>query len=238
MKRAFLLLVIALLIRLRVPDAAAFAVSLALSLLGTSLTGTDAGSPLANIFLGYLIGTEDAAGLVHSYFPLLNWLLIPVCGHIFGKYLIRVKNKPLFYRLVSPVCLLITVIYFCFGISRGLGMFGEGENCYYHLSTMDAAASLCAAVGVLGPYYLLAPLLPKRAADVVREGSRNINAFYCIHWILLAWIIDLGFYISRGTQQLGLMETVLLGMSFSVVSLVLAHFRSLFRNGRAAGGKG
>ena len=93
------MLTIALFQRLGLTGGAMLGIALALSALGNVLVGVDAGRPLLNILLGYLIGTEDAAGLVHSYFPLLNWLIVPVSGYVFGRRLLHVKNKPLFYGI-------------------------------------------------------------------------------------------------------------------------------------------
>ena len=56
------------------------AIAFAASAAGTMLNGVDVNNALGNILLGYLIGTEDAAGMVMSYFPLLNWLVFPVSG--------------------------------------------------------------------------------------------------------------------------------------------------------------
>ena len=70
-----------------------FVTALAMSLVGWMLNGTDFHNPALNIFMGNFIGTEQADGLLISDWPLLNWLIIPVCGYIFGEYLLRVKDK-------------------------------------------------------------------------------------------------------------------------------------------------
>lgn len=127
---------------LHIPDVAMLVLCFGMSLLGTWLNGFDAGNPLGNIFLGYLVGTEDAAGMVLSDFPVLNWLLFPVSGYVFGRQLLHVRDKTPFYMFISPICILITAVYFTVGTRNGSGMFGEGQNCYYHLETPDAIACL------------------------------------------------------------------------------------------------
>lgn len=218
------MLVMALFVKLRLPDAAMLLTCLGMSLLGTRLNGIDVGAPYGNIFLGYLIGTEDAAGKVFSDFPLFNWLIIPVCGYVFGKRLLHTGDKKLFYRLISPLGLLITIIYFSVGIINGFGMFGEGQNCYYHLSTPDAMASLAAAFGMLGIYYVLIRYIPDRMLSLTGEISRNINAVYCIHWVIVMISIDVVMYIVRGTQELPVPVTMLLGTCISILSILIAHF--------------
>ena len=86
-----------------------------------------AGNPLGNIFLGYLVETEDAAGMVLSDFPVLNWLLFPVSGYVFGRQLLHARDKTRFYMFISPICIMITAVYFTVGIRNGSGMFGEGQ---------------------------------------------------------------------------------------------------------------
>lgn len=220
------MLCIALFVKLRFSDMAVFLVCLGMSLFGTCLNGIDAGTPFGNIFLGYLIGTEDAAGKVISDFPLLNWLIIPVCGYIFGKRLLHVKDKKLFYGILTPIGILITVIYFSVGIINRFGMFGEGQNCYYHLNTPDAIASLIAAVGMLGIYYVLSRYIPNRILSLAGEISRNINAIYCIHWVIVIMSADVVIYIIQGTQELSVSATMLLSACISIVSILIAHFWS------------
>ena len=220
------MLFMALFVKFRFSDRAMLFTCLGMSLLGTCLRSIDVGTPFGNIFLGYLIGTEDAAGMVFSDFPLLNWLIFPVCGYIFGKRLLYVKDKKLFYKILSPIGILITIIYFSAGIINGFGMFGEGQNCYYHMITPDAIASLAAAVGVLGIYHVLSGHIPNRILSLAGEISHNINSVYCIHWVLVMVSIDVVIYIIRGTQELPAPAALLLGICISIMSILIAHFWS------------
>lgn len=221
---ALAMVMIALFVRLRLSNAAMLFICLVMSVAGTLLNGVDAGSPAGNIFLGYLIGTEDTAGAVFSDFPLLNWLIVPVSGYVFGGLLQHVKNKSLFYRILSTAGILVCVIYFPPAIRGGWGMFGEGQNCYYHISTTDALVSIAAAVGILGIYHVIVPCLSGRALGCVTEISRNVNRVYCIHWVFVMWITNVILYQMRVTQELPAYVTLLLGTCISIVSIVMAHF--------------
>ncbi|MBD5521910.1 MAG: acyltransferase [Lachnospiraceae bacterium] len=223
---ALAMIMIALFVKLHMSNAAMILVCLAMSFLGTFLKGLDVGSPAGNIFLGYLIGTEDPAGAVFSDFPLFNWLIVPVSGYVFGGLLLHVKNKNLFYGILSTVGILVCIVYFPPAISGGWGMFGEGQNCYYHIITVDVLVSIAAAIGMLGIYHVVAPRLPKRMTDCVGEISRNINVVYCIHWVFVMWITNVILYILRGTQELPVTLALLLGTGISIVSIVAAHFWS------------
>lgn len=220
------LCIIAILIHLQISDLEMFLFALACSVLGTCLNGTDVGNPLGNIALGYLIGTEDAAGKVFSDFVLLNWLIVPVCGYLFGKRLKHATDKAAFYRRISPACIVISVIYFIVGIKGSLGMFGEGENCYYHIVTWDALACVVTAVGLLGIHYAIDYRLPDVLMQKISHIGQLMTKVYCIHWVLLVYIVNLGMYMIRGTQELAFGKVVLLSILIMVLSLLLADLWS------------
>lgn len=220
------MILMALFTKLRLSNWAMLLICLGMSVAGTLLKGMNVGNPLGNIFLGYLIGTEDAIGQVLSDFPLLNWMIIPVSGYVFGKNLLHVKNKTYFYAILSPIGFLITLVYFPIAIRNGLGMFGEGQNCYYHMSTLDSIICLALTVGLLGVYFVLARYIPEKVMAGIRDMSRNINVIYCVHWVILAICIYVILYIARGTQELPVPLTLALGLSISVASIFIAHFWS------------
>jgi ACR3 family arsenite efflux pump ArsB len=105
---------------------------------------------------------KNRAGLIVSDFPLLNWLIIPVCGYLFGWLLLRVKDKKRFYLSFSPALLAAAVIVMAFEIRYEFGMFAEGENAYYHLYTYDALWFLALTAGLLGVWYGSSKMLPKK----------------------------------------------------------------------------
>lgn len=220
------MMLIAVLIAVKTPKWTMLLLGLASSALGTLLNGVDVNNDLGNIFLGYLIGTEDAAGKVLSDFPLLNWLIFPLAGYVFASILVWVKDKKTFYLLFSPVCIISTAFYYVYGIRNGAGMFGEGQNCYYHMIFSDALASLSLTLGLIGMYYFLSLILPKWILKLAGDISRNITSVYFIHWIFVFVIADLVLYISRGTQILSSGQILLLGTVISVISILIAHFFS------------
>lgn len=223
---ALAMLMMGLFVRLRLSCGMMFGISLLMSVLGTCFCEIDVGNPLGNIFLGYFFGIEDAAGMVFSDFPLFNWMIIPVCGYIFAQFLLHVKNKNLFYAVVSTIGVLVTVIYFPLGIQNEWGMFGEGQNCYYHLRTIDAAVSLAAAIGALGIYHVIICYIPDKVMAVAKDISYNITNVYCIHWVFVVLITNVVLYIWRGTQELPVVITLLLGTGISIVAMIIAHFWS------------
>ena len=198
------------------------AIAFAASAAGTMLNGVDVNNALGNILLGYLIGTEDAAEMVMSYFPLLNWLVFPVSGYIFGKRLLRLKDKNLFYGILSAICVPVATIYYAVGIVYERGMFGEGQNCYYHLQFSDALGALLSTIGVLGICHFLIRYLPEWVSSLSQKISRNITSIYCIHWVLVVYITNLGLFIWRGTQVLPVWQTLLLGAAIEIAAIYIA----------------
>lgn len=218
------MLLIALLQWLKVSDIVMFIISFGMSLAGMLFNGMDVGNLPGNLFLGYFIGIEDAAGKVCSDFPLFNWFMAPVFGYLFGKYLIRVKDKKKVYLMLSPICIVITIIYFAVGIKNSLGMFGEGQNCYYHILTNDILASMIAAIGILGIYNCVVRWIPKGWMYWIEDTSRNITVIYCIHWVMVVLITNVLLYAVRGTQELPLPYMLLLSFGISMAAIVISHF--------------
>lgn len=217
------LCVIAIMLRFHLSDVWMALIAFVCSILGTILNGTDVKTPVGNIALGYLIGTEDAAGKVVSDFVLCNWLIVPICGYLFGKRLQRAKDKGAFYRRISPVCILFSILYFIIGIGGSYGMFGDGENCYYHIVTWDALACVVTAIGLFGIHYAIDQRLPKKLMENISYVGQNMTKVYCVHWVILVYIVNLGIYIIRGTQELSFGWVFLLSCLITGLSLLLVE---------------
>ena len=228
----FALIVIALMRHAKIPMWGMFTIALAMSVISTVIGDFDVHNPLGNIFLGYIIGTEDAAGLVISDFPLMRWLIIPMCGYVFGSFLIRAKEEKRFYALVAPIPALIAAIYLPIGIRNEWGMFGPGQNCYYHMSTFDVFISVCLTIGMLGLWYVISLHLPNRITRFMCGISRSITPFYCIHWIFVRWITNLILYVVRGTQILPVGVTFLLALAITIVTIPLCRWWHHFKEKR------
>lgn len=218
------MMIMALFIKLKLSNVVMLIIATIMCGFGTLLNGIDVVSPLGNVFLGYLIGTEDAAGMVLSDFPILNWLMFPVCGYIFGSVLKRVKDKKLFYLTFALPALIIAIVYFALGIYFERGMFGEGQNCYYHMVFSDVLASLCLTVGMIGVYYFIVKIIKGKVFYVMWSISENITPIYFIHWVLVSFVVNLCMYVIRGTTILTPWQVVGLGTVISIASIVIAHF--------------
>lgn len=209
---------------LKLSNKAMFGIAAVMTVSATLIGDLDTHSMFGNIFLGYIIGTDDATGYVISDFPVLTWLIFPVAGYLFGKVHIRIRDKSAFYRIVSPIAILIPLVYFPIGIHYGWGMFGEGQNCYYHMMIWDVAVCLFLDIGMLGVWHLLSQYMGNSIKGMLYEVSNNITAIYCIHWVFVRTITNVILYIKNGTQILPLWQTMLLGLVILIVSIFMAHY--------------
>ena len=218
------MMLMALFIKLKLSNVVMLIIATVMCGFGTLLNGVDVVAPLGNIFLGYLIGTEDAAGMVLSDFPILNWMMFPICGYAFGAVLKHVKDKKLFYLAFSLPALIIAIVYFTLGIYFERGMFGEGQNCYYHMIFSDVLASLCLTIGMIGVYYFVLKIFPKKMFYVAWSISENITPVYFTHWVLVSVVVNLCMYVIRGTTMLTPWQVVELGTVISIAAIVIAHY--------------
>ena len=228
------MMLMALFVKLKLSNTFMLIIATVMCGFGTLLNGIDVGTPLGNIFLGYLIGTEDAAGMVLSDFPMLNWLMFPICGYIFASILKRVKDKNLFYLTFSLPALIIAIAYFSLGIYFERGMFGEGQNCYYHMIFSDVLASLCLTVGMVGVYHFIVKIMPNKLFYIAWSISENITPVYFTHWVLVSFVVNLCMYVIRGTTILTPWQVVGLGTLISIVAIVIAHFFTILTGRRKA----
>lgn len=217
------MLLIAALRWLKVSDVLMFIIALGMSFVSLLFNGVDVNSVFGNIVLGFFIGTEDAAGMVYSDFPIMNWFIVPVVGYLFGKVLLHVKDKKKFYLMISPASLLLTILYFINGIRNEVGMFGEGQNCYYHIIPSDVLISLLAVIGLLGVYYAIHKYIPAVVMKCMQDISKNMTYVYCIHWVIIGFVVNLGLYVIAGTQELSVSAILVMAFIISVVSILIAH---------------
>ena len=221
------MLAISLMMRLNLSKTAMFLLSLCFSVTGSFIRGVDLHNDVLNVILGWFVGTESEAVPIISDFPLLNWLIVPVSGYIFGWWLQRVKDKKRFYLSFSPVFLIASIIYLFIGDHFEIGMFAEGENAYYHMVTYDVIASLALTLGLLGVYSALSYILPDVIMRFFTFTSRSITPFYCIHWVFVRVITNVILYAVNGTQLLAVPYILIisLGIALATFAVILLYNR-------------
>lgn len=200
-----------------------------MSVCGSLIRHHDTGSEVLNIALSHFVGTEDTAGLyVMSDFPILNWFIVPVCGYLFGKLLMHVKDKDRFYKIVFPLPLIVSVSFFVIEYIFEFGQMASGEtllfseNCYYHALWYDAIGYVVFAVGILGAYHFIMKKIKGIFREFIISLSRNITHVYVIHWFLVVMLTNVLLYSVRGTQDLPIGPTLLLSLLIFLITYPLS----------------
>lgn len=225
-------IVIALFLHLGLSDRMMIEISAATLLLTNLIGEVDTGSGIGNIFLGYFIGTTDADEMVISDFPLLTWLIVPVCGYVFGKVLIRVKDKDRFYKSFMIPALLLPALYYPLGRYYEIGLYDYGENAYYHMMAWDCALYLSLTVGMLGLWHFVSKVIGSKLMAFFTETSRNITSFYCIHWVFVVVIMDVILYMINGTQVFPIPYTMLIALGICIVTWIISHYYGIHKRSR------
>ena len=164
-------------------------IAIIMSIIGTLFRDFNFGIPEVNQLVGLFIGTEFIDGF-ENCFPLFNWFIFVAAGYFFGQFLSRCKDKKTFYLYITPIALVITVIYTTVAFIHKFGMFGTSEEAFYHLPTFEAFICILSAISIIGICYIISLGLPKLMRTAVISISKNVNAVYCIHWVLVGWIVE------------------------------------------------
>ena len=174
------LLVIALFKKLKLKPLVMVIIAVICSVIGQLLQGVSTGSYIGDIVAGFLWNSNE-----YAYFPLLNWLIFPVCGYAFSGIWQRLQDKEKFFRIVTPVSWVISIVYFA-----SMAFFGEyylsgGE--YYGLGILDAVFALIICFSMIGLGYYLTKWGGRISNWLSSMGSR-VTSFYCIHWTIYYYL--------------------------------------------------
>ena len=97
------------------------------------------------------------------------------------------------------------------------------------MHTIEAFICIIACVGTLLFSYGLTFIIPHRWKNAIVSVSRNVNSIYCIHWVLVWWTVDLAIYCIKGDRYLSTLPAFLLGLTLSILSILLAQIYSRFK---------
>ena len=168
------MLVIALFKKLNLKPTVMVIIAAIFSVIGQLLQGVTTGSYIGDIAVGFLWNSRE-----YAYFPLLNWLIIPVCGYAFSSVWQRLQDKERFFRAVTPISWIITVPYFVSMVFLGEYYLSGYE--YYGLGILDAAFALVVCFAMIGLGYYLSKLGGCITTWLGSMGNR-VTSIYCIHW--------------------------------------------------------
>lgn len=223
------LMLFGLLKLLKANDLVILGIAIGMSILGSFFRFIHIGNYLIEEVIGLFIGVEysNIEGLF-SPFSLLNWFIFPVVGYIYGKYIIRrCANLDKFYAYALPISALILAIYLIICIPNKIGMM-SGDICYfYQMTTPEAIIILFGMVFATSVYHFVAKLIPSKGKTFITALSKNINAVYCIQWVIIGWIYQI--LLSNNVSGLDTVLVILIAVGIYVLSNVLAQLFSLFK---------
>ena len=165
------------------------------SVAGQLLQWVSTGSTVGDLAVGFLWHSHD-----YSFFPLLSWLIFPVCGYAFGGIWQRIQNKDAFFRWVTPISWVISIVYFASMAFVGEDYYLSGGD-YYGLGILDAICAFVICFAMMGLGYYLAKWGGCVSNWLCSLGNR-VTSVYCIHWTIycflgLLLICILGDYIPQ-----------------------------------------
>ncbi|MBR5111982.1 MAG: acyltransferase family protein [Clostridia bacterium] len=226
------MILMSLLLYLKLNPPKIMGISLVMSVIGTLFRSVDLHNNVLNVIAGHVIGIETVSGdpYIYSDFPLMIWFVFYAFGYLFGYYYQRLRDKEKFYRTVSPVCLVISVAFCIWEIIGGFGMMmGEGANVFYHMHTGEAIICIMACIGTMMIFWYVSKIIPQKLRKPIERVSRNVNTVYCIHWVLVWWVVDLLLYCVKGNCWLKPLPAYLLGLALSIASMLLAEVWNKFK---------
>ena len=171
------------------------------------------GSYIGDVVVGLLWNSRE-----YAYFPLLNWLIFPVCGYAFSSMWQRLQDKESFFRLVTPVSWAVSVVYF--GSMIFLGEYYLSGYEYYGLGILDAAFALIVCFAMIGLGYYLDKWGGCISGWLGSLGNR-VTSVYCIHWTIYCFLYAFLFCYSESyVPQWGMLLT---GAAVLIVSDLLSR---------------
>jgi hypothetical protein len=174
-------LVIALFKKLKLKPLTMIIIALICSVIGQLLQEVSTGSTAGDYATGFLWYSHETA-----YFPLLNWLIVPTIGYALGCAWLHIRDKDTFFKLVTPIGWIITVLYFISMILVGEWYYFSG-GCYCGIGFLDVFCMLSVFISVSGTSYFVGKRMPRVSLWLESMGIR-ISSIYCIHWVIYAFL--------------------------------------------------
>lgn len=177
-------------------------ISIGFSLIASYFSDFTFSNMYVNQFLGNFIETQGQN--IVSCFPLLNWLILPVCGMIFGEDLIRcIDKEELYKRILRPTGILTLVLLIVGFITLG-GMFSVTGGTvpekleYLHASIPDIMILIILVMFVASALYFLSKKASPKFINFVRRTSANVTVIYIIQWALILSLTYINQFLQVG----------------------------------------
>lgn len=174
----------ALVKQFRLSNVALIFISLGLGLLEQLIPRFDTGNHFLNNAVGLFVWMNH-----DTDFPFLSWIHYPILGYLFAWVLIRCQDKKRFYCFLffagGLAFVSSTLLFHKYGLDlRG---FIDGEL-YYAQDFFHVSWCLFFIFMWLGLLYFVSRYITEGfLLNVVKRWSKNLNAMYIVHWVILGW---------------------------------------------------
>lgn len=210
-------------------------IAILMSMIGSFARGLDTGNFYLNQIVGLFLGTNVAGEETSACFPLFNWFIFVVAGFLFGEIFKYCKDKGGFYLRFGIISWVIVTVYSLISIPNGIGMMGQDENYFFHMTTPEAFISVISAVAIFSVYYAISHFVKGGVLQFFTNTSKNINSIYCIHWVLILWISLPAQYIG-GMKEISTAAVIIISIIIFIVSATIAqHYKIIKKEERNKG---
>ena len=164
-----------------------------ISILFSLISSYDGDFTLSNLYMTQLLGNifSTSGQNVVSCFPLLNWLVVPACGMMFGEDLINCSDKDHLYSKLLKICGATSVIMLIVGLITREGMFSTVGGTvpekieYLHASNADIFILIIAVMFISSILYFLSKKSSPRLDDFIVRNSKHVTIIYIIQWFII-----------------------------------------------------
>jgi len=212
---AMAFLILALFKKLKLSSVQQFMIGLLLTGLGEVLAWKSTGNLYLDSIFGYIWGTYE-----NTYFPLLNWIIFPVTGVMFGEVLQHCNNKTKLYKHIFLIGLIGVIFSYYQIFTDPYGYYNNDS--YYFMGIKDVIFALCYPITLFSICQYIADKTIIEDLPIVGFCSKYLNSIYCVSWVIIMgsryFIYDV-FNINLGNLTIIAMMFLILFISYAIVKV-------------------
>lgn len=175
------------------------------------LRGISFDNSIVNNFFRLIWGTDD-----YSWFPFLTWISFPICGYLFGQLLIRCTNRAILYKKVLIITGTLSIPLWIYSYVNNVrfGAFGElYQTEYYHHDIIGNVVLCTFALFCISICYFISKHVPETIQKAMTRWSKNTNSIYCIHMIIIGYLMLLIEEVSLMPLQIFVLTIFIFGLT-------------------------
>lgn len=222
-----------LLLKLKIKPLHIFLIGVGLSIISSFFPYFSTSNGIIDLLLGLLIPNRYLDRYeIFSCFPIISYFIYPAFGYLYGILDKKIKDKKLFYSIITPVCGIIAITYSI--IANTKLFYCTTDLGYYHPRTYDCFINIIATMFLFGVCYFISNYVPKIIEKFIVFTSSHINTVYCIHWVILfnlsAIVTIMNNYRSREFEEI---YVTIIGICIYCISVIITKLYSDYKKKKA-----